>query len=50
MEYGYHRAAQCRQALNDFVVGQSYSPSFFLRWPSVRNRSALSLMKPAASR
>jgi hypothetical protein len=28
----------------------SYSPSFFLRWPSVRSRSALSLMKPAASR
>jgi len=28
----------------------AYSPSFFLRWPSVRSRKALSLMKPAASR
>src|SRR2546430_14519258 len=27
----------------------AYSPSFFLRWPSVRSRKALSLMKPAAS-
>jgi hypothetical protein len=27
-----------------------YNPSFFLRWPSVRSRKALSLMKPAASR
>jgi hypothetical protein len=26
-----------------------YSPSFFLRWPSVRSRKALSFIKPAAS-
>jgi hypothetical protein len=32
------------------VAARPYSPSFFLRWPSVRSRKALSLMKPAASR
>jgi hypothetical protein len=28
----------------------AYSPRFFLRWPSVRSRKALSLMKRAVSR
>ena len=31
-------------------AARRHFPSFFLRWPSVRRRSALSLMKPAASR
>jgi hypothetical protein len=34
----------------DSLADERYSPSFFLRWPSVRSRNALSLMKPAASR
>ena len=42
-----------RRPRNDHsIIAQSppYSFSFFLRWPSVRSRSALRRMKPAASR
>src|SRR6266849_621681 len=53
-----------RIAFADAVIGRAFaravgslvrddvnhSLNFFLRWPSVRSRKALSLMKPAASR
>jgi hypothetical protein len=32
------------------AAADAYSPSFFFRWARVLRRSALSLMKPAASR
>jgi hypothetical protein len=44
-----HESSQ-RNAGTTWRRASPYSLSFFLRWPSVRSRKALSLMKPAASR